>query len=101
MLRQIHGDSQLHLPQAKDARTKRRHHREQRLLARLHVHREHYKLATTIINSAELPWLRESSIPTVLDYNKPTSSTAFHPLEETKAVGVDPIDPTKAVRIRT
>ena len=26
---------------------------------------------------------------------------AFHPLEETKAVGVDPIDPTKMVRIET
>ena len=101
MLRQIHGNPQLHLPQAKDARTEQRHHREQRLLARLHVHREHYKLATTIINSAELPWLRESSTPAVLDYNKPTSSTAFCPLEETKAMGIDPTDPTKTVRIGT
>jgi len=52
---------------------------------------EHYKLATTIINSAELPRLRESSTPAVPDYNKPTSSTAFRPLKETKAVGIDPI----------
>ena len=37
MLRQVHGNPQLHLPQAEDARTKRRHNREQRLLARLHV----------------------------------------------------------------
>ena len=35
----------------------------------------------------------------VLDYNKPTSSTAFHPLEETKAVGIDPTDSTKMVWI--
>ena len=63
--------------------------------------REHFKLATVVINSTELPWLRESSTPAVLDFNKPTSSTAFHPLEETKAVGIDPTDPTKTVRIRT
>ena len=39
--------------------------------------------------------------PIVPNYNKPTSSTAFHPLEETKAVGIDPTDPTKTVRIGT
>ena len=37
----------------------------------------------------------------VLDYNKPTSSMAFRPLEETKAVGVDPTDLAKTVRIGT
>ena len=58
---------------------------------------EHYELATAIINSAKLPQLGESSTPAVLDYNKPTSYTAFHPLEETKAVGIDPTDPTKTV----
>ena len=63
--------------------------------------REHYKLATAVINSTKLPHLRESSTPAVLDYNKPTSSTAFHPLEETKAVGINPTDPTKMVWIRT
>ena len=63
--------------------------------------REHYELATTIINSAELPQLGESSTPVVSDCNKPTSSTAFHPLEKTKAVGIDPTDPTKMVRIGT
>ena len=62
---------------------------------------EHYELATTVVNSSELPWLGESTIPAVLDCNKPTSSTAFRPLEETKAVGIDPIDPTKMVRIGT
>ena len=63
--------------------------------------REHFELATTVINSSELPWLRQLSTPAVLDYNKPTSSTAFCPLEETKAVGIDPTDPTKTVCIKT
>ena len=63
--------------------------------------REHYELATAVINSVELPRLRESSTPAVLDYNKPTSSTAFCPLEETKAVGTDPTDPSKTVLIGT
>ncbi|XP_066375086.1 uncharacterized protein [Miscanthus floridulus] len=63
--------------------------------------REHYELATAIINSSELPWLEELSTPAVLDCNKPTSSTTFHPLEETKAVGINPTNPTKTVRIGT
>ena len=63
--------------------------------------REHFELDTTVINSSELPWLRESSTPAVLDYNKPTSSTAFCPLEETKAMGIDPTDTTKTVQIGT
>ena len=62
---------------------------------------EHFEFATTVVNSSELPRLGESSTPVVLDYNKPTSSTAFRPLEETKAVGIDPTDPTKMVRIGT
>ena len=62
---------------------------------------EHYKLATAIINSAELPKLGNSLTPAVPDYNELTSSSAFHPIEETKAVGIDPTDPTKTVRIRT
>ncbi|XP_066373590.1 uncharacterized protein [Miscanthus floridulus] len=57
--------------------------------------REHYELATAVVNSTELPWLGESSIPVVPNCNEPTSSTAFRPLEETKAVGVDPTDPAK------
>ena len=63
--------------------------------------REHYEFATAVVNSSELPRLGESSTPVVLDCNEPTSSTAFHPLEETKAVAIDPTDPTKMVRIET
>ena len=63
--------------------------------------REHLEFATAVVNSSELPRLRESSTPAVLDCNKPTSSTAFYPLKETKAVGIDPVDPTKTVRIGT
>ncbi|XP_066373878.1 uncharacterized protein [Miscanthus floridulus] len=62
---------------------------------------EHFKLATTVINSSDLLRLRESSTPVVLDCNKPTSSVAFHPLKETKAVGINPTDPIKTVQIRT
>ena len=63
--------------------------------------REHFELATAVINSSELPRLRESLTPVVLDYNKPTSLMAFRPLEKTKAVGVGPTDRTKTVRIGT
>ncbi|XP_066373651.1 uncharacterized protein [Miscanthus floridulus] len=63
--------------------------------------REHYELTTAVVNSSELLQLGESSTPAVLDYNKPTSLTAFYPLKETKAVGVDPTNPTKTVRVGT
>ena len=63
--------------------------------------REYYKLATTVINSAELPELGNSVTLAVLDCNKPTSSSAFHPTEETKAVEINPTDPPKTVRIET
>ena len=63
--------------------------------------REHYELATAVINSTELSKLGNSATPAVLDYNGPTSSSAFHPTEETKAVEIDPTDPTKTVRVRT
>ena len=62
---------------------------------------EYFELTTTVINSSELPRLGESSTPAVLDYNKPASSTAFRPLEETKVVGINPTDSTKMVRIDT
>ena len=62
---------------------------------------EHYEVTTAVINSFELPRLRELSTLVVPDCNKPTSSMAFRPLEKTKAVGIDPTDPTKTVRIGT
>ena len=39
--------------------------------------REHYELATAVVNSSELPRLGESSILAVPNCNKPTSSTTF------------------------
>ena len=63
--------------------------------------REHYELATAIINSTELLELRNSSTPAAPNCNEPTSLSAFHPTEETKVVGMDPTDLTKMVRIGT
>ena len=63
--------------------------------------REHYELSTTVVNSSELLRLGESSTPAVLDFSKPASSMAFRPLEETKAMGVDPADLAKTIRIKT
>ena len=63
--------------------------------------REHYKLATAVINSTELLELRNSSTPAVPDYNEPISSSAFHPTEETKLFGFNPADLTKMVWIGT
>ncbi|XP_066361211.1 uncharacterized protein [Miscanthus floridulus] len=54
-------------------------------------------LGTAVINSAELLELRNSATSVVLDYNELTSSSAFHPTKETKAVGIDPTNPTKTV----
>ncbi|XP_066323275.1 uncharacterized protein [Miscanthus floridulus] len=62
---------------------------------------EHYELATVVANSSKLPWLGESSVPAAPDYNQPTFSSAFHSLEETKVVEIDPTNPTKTVRVRT
>ena len=61
---------------------------------------EHYELATTVVNSSELLRLRESSTPAVPNCNN-RNAVAFRLLEETKAVGVDPADQVKTVRIRT
>ncbi|XP_066324134.1 uncharacterized protein [Miscanthus floridulus] len=62
---------------------------------------EHFELATVVVNSSELSQLGELSTPAVPDCNKPISLTTFHPLKETKAVGIDPTDSTKTVRIGT
>ena len=63
--------------------------------------REHYELATAIINSTELLELRNSVTPAVPDCNGLTSLSAFHPTEETKVVEINPTDSTKMVQIRT
>ena len=63
--------------------------------------REHYELATAVINSTELSELGNSATPVVPDCNGTTSLSAFHPTEETKAVEIDPTDLTKTVRIGT
>ena len=62
---------------------------------------EHYELATAVINSTELPELGNSVTLAVPDRNGQTSSSTFHPTEETKAVEIDPSNPTKTMRIGT
>ncbi|XP_066347644.1 uncharacterized protein [Miscanthus floridulus] len=62
---------------------------------------KHYELATVVVNLSELPRLGESSVLVASDCNQPTSSLAFHPLEETMVVEIDPTNPTKTVRVRT
>ena len=62
---------------------------------------EHYELATIVINSTELPELRNLATPVVPGRNGQTSSSPFHPTEETKAVEIDPSNLTKMVWIRT
>ena len=89
MLRQVHGGPQLHLPEAEDARPNGIITVGSTFTHAFTCDREHYELATTVINSSELLWLREASTPAVPDYNKPTPSMAFYPLEETKTVGID------------
>ncbi|XP_066333411.1 uncharacterized protein [Miscanthus floridulus] len=63
--------------------------------------REHYELAIAVINSAELPELENSATLAVPDRNGLTFSSAFHLTEETKAVEINPTNPTKTVRIGT
>ncbi|XP_066385561.1 uncharacterized protein [Miscanthus floridulus] len=63
--------------------------------------REHYELAIAVINSTKLLELRNSMTPVVPDYNGSTSSSAFHPTKETKAVEINPIDSTEMVQIET
>jgi hypothetical protein len=61
---------------------------------------EHIELATTITNSAELQKLRQMVADGAPNSNKLTSSSTFCPTEDTKAIGVDPNDLTKTMRIR-
>ena len=63
--------------------------------------REHYELTTAVINSTELSELGNSVTLAVPDCNGQTSSSTFHLTEETKAVEIDPSNPTKMVQIGT
>jgi hypothetical protein len=63
--------------------------------------REHFELATTVTNSAELKRLHEIVVVGVRDRNEPKSSTTFRLTEDTKAIEIDPNDPTKTVWIGT
>ncbi|XP_066373957.1 uncharacterized protein [Miscanthus floridulus] len=62
---------------------------------------EHYELTTVVINSDELPELRNSVTLAVPNCNGLTSLSAFYPTEKTKVMEIDPIDLTKTVRIGT
>ncbi|XP_034594515.1 uncharacterized protein [Setaria viridis] len=63
--------------------------------------RENFELATGLTNSAELPKLRKEAELAMPDYNEPIAASAFSPTEETRAVEIDPSDPTKTVRVGT
>ena len=101
MLHQVHGSHQLHLPQVEDARTERFHHGEQHFEQAYAYSRQHFELATSITNSAELKSLHETTVEIAPEHNEPTLSNAFRSAEETKVIGVDSNNPTKTVRIGT
>ena len=63
--------------------------------------RQHFELATSITNSAELKSLHETTVEIAPEHNEPTLSNAFRSAEETKVIGVDSNNPTKTVRIGT
>jgi hypothetical protein len=56
-------------------------------------------MVPSISNSVELQKLRRTVAEGALNSNEPTSSSAFRPIEDTKAIGVDPNDLTKTVWI--
>ena len=51
--------------------------------------RQHFELATSITNSAELKSLHETNVEIAPEHNEPTFSSAFRSTEETKVIGVD------------
>jgi hypothetical protein len=57
------------------------------------------ELASAVVASAELSELRKETRESAPDSNEPKASAAFKSAEDTKAVGVDPADQTKKVRI--
>ncbi|XP_066344095.1 uncharacterized protein [Miscanthus floridulus] len=62
---------------------------------------ENLEHATGLVNSVELKRLQEEVVSAMPDYHEPTTVSAFSLTEETKAMEIDPIDPTKMVRIGT
>jgi hypothetical protein len=60
---------------------------------------EHFNLATTIANSAELSQLRAATAECRPDPGKPSQAPTFVSTEETKSVVVDDTDPSKTVRV--
>ena len=61
--------------------------------------REHFDLATTTANSAELGQLRTVTTKCRPDPGKPSQVPTFVWTEETKLVVVDDAEPTKTVRV--
>ncbi|XP_039821012.1 uncharacterized protein LOC120683062 [Panicum virgatum] len=61
--------------------------------------REHFDLAATTANSTELTQLQAAVAECRPDPGKPSPSSTFIPTEETKAIAIDPSDPTKTIWI--
>ncbi|XP_039797616.1 uncharacterized protein LOC120662558 [Panicum virgatum] len=61
--------------------------------------REHFDLATTVADSAELSQLRATTAECRPDPGKPSQAPTFVSAEETKSVAVDDADPTKTVQV--
>ena len=61
--------------------------------------REHFNLATTAANSAELSQLHATTPEHRPDPSKPSQAPAFISTDEIKSVIVDDTDPTKTVRV--
>ncbi|XP_039822728.1 uncharacterized protein LOC120684936 [Panicum virgatum] len=60
--------------------------------------REHFDLATTSANSAELSQLRATTAECHPNLGKPSQEPTFVSTEETKSVVVNDADPSKIVR---
>lgn len=63
--------------------------------------RENLEHATDLINSAELKKLQKEVALAMPNYNESTAASAFSSTQDTKAMEIDPTDPTKTVWIRT
>jgi hypothetical protein len=61
--------------------------------------REHFDLAATAANLAELGRLRATTVECRPNPGKPSQAPTFVPTEETKPVAIDADDPTKTVRV--